>query len=86
MTVPGVAADILREVIPQVDSIRMRIMILEPFYWGEGRAEDAVWEALLYAGDHGIKLDKSYWPAIVQLAKEEEFEDVLKDVDPSIFE
>lgn len=84
-SVPGVAADILREVIPQVDKTAEKELILEPFYCGEGRAEDAVWGALEYAGENGIKLDIKYWRLLVQLAKNEEYEDFLENVDPTIF-
>lgn len=81
----GVAADILREVIPQVDSVDEKELILEPLYCGEGRTEDAVWGALEYAGDNGIKLDKNYWPALLKLAEDEEYEDFLEIIDPTIF-
>ena len=86
-SVKGVAAEILREIIPKVDNDRDREMIMYPYYCGEPSVDATVWGALAYASEKGWKLDKSYKPRILELATSLDYgEDALEYVDFSIFD
>ncbi|MDO5034646.1 MAG: hypothetical protein Q4E01_04585 [Actinomycetaceae bacterium] len=83
----GLAADILRDIIPRADNDRDRRRIMAIYYCGEPHLEDTMWGALAYASEKGMKLDKSYLPGVLELGASIDYGDVMFEyVDFNIFE